>query len=115
MKELKVVAKNMPNMTCDAARMTPRYSVTSVGRVTRLMLGVSWGKSRMLLATVAWEHLVEQDLDGIEPEENARLGAGGDALVVEAFTEIPQTDLVEVVEAEGFGPFRHNLADIDLK
>ncbi|QSZ31784.1 hypothetical protein DSL72_001353 [Monilinia vaccinii-corymbosi] len=51
----------------------------------------------------AGEELVEQDLDGVEPVESRGLGAEGDAVGVVAFAEVPEADLVEVVEAEGAG------------
>lgn len=46
------------------------------------------------------QQLVEQDLHRVEPVQRARGRAVGDALVVVALAEVPQPDLVEIVEAE---------------
>ncbi|TGO81313.1 hypothetical protein BPOR_1212g00020 [Botrytis porri] len=51
----------------------------------------------------AGEKFIEQDIDGVEPVEVFGGGARGDTFIVVAFAEIPETDLVEIVEAEGSG------------
>ncbi|TGO48473.1 hypothetical protein BCON_0239g00090 [Botryotinia convoluta] len=51
----------------------------------------------------AGEEFIEEDIDGVEPVEVSGGGAGGDAFIVVAFAEIPEADLVEIVEAEGTG------------
>ncbi len=47
------------------------------------------------------QQFVEKDLDGIEPVESGGFRAIDDALGVVALAEIPEADLVEIVEAEG--------------
>lgn len=49
------------------------------------------------------QELFEYDLHGVEPVEESGLAAGGNAHAVEAFTEAPHSDLVEVMEADGAG------------
>ena len=68
------------------------------------------------------QQLVEQDLHGIEPEPDRRLGARRDALVVKTLAEVPQPDLVEVVQAQGLRallPARrglgYDLGDVNLE
>jgi hypothetical protein len=51
----------------------------------------------------AGKKLIEKDIDGIEPVECFRGRAIGYAFAVVALAEIPQADLVEIVEAEGAG------------
>lgn len=51
----------------------------------------------------AGEKFIEEDIDGVEPVEVSGGGASGDAFIVVAFAEIPEADLVEIVEAEGSG------------
>ncbi|TGO28498.1 hypothetical protein BPAE_0027g00650 [Botrytis paeoniae] len=51
----------------------------------------------------AGEEFIEEDIDGVEPVEVSGGGASGDAFIVVAFAEIPEADLVEIVEAEGSG------------
>ncbi len=47
------------------------------------------------------QEFIEQNLDGVEPVEAPRRGAERNAFIVIAFTEVPESDLVEIVEAEG--------------
>lgn len=49
------------------------------------------------------KQLVEQDGNWVEPVEGAWAGAVGYALIVITFAEIPEADVVEVVETEGAG------------
>lgn len=49
----------------------------------------------------AGKEFIEKNLDGIEPVECFRGRAVGYAFVVVALAEIPQADLVEIVETEG--------------
>ncbi|TGO11002.1 hypothetical protein BTUL_0119g00020 [Botrytis tulipae] len=51
----------------------------------------------------AGEKFIEEDIDGVEPVEFLGGGASGDAFIIVAFAEIPEADLVEIVEAEGSG------------
>lgn len=47
------------------------------------------------------EKLIEKNFDGIEPVEGFWCGAVCDSFIVVAFAEVPETNLVEIVEAEG--------------
>lgn len=49
----------------------------------------------------ACEELVEEDGHGVEPVHRHWFGAVGYAFIVVAFAEVPEADLVEVVQAEG--------------
>lgn len=51
---------------------------------------------------VTVQELVDEDLNRVEPVHQLRLAASRDALVVVSLTEIPQSDLVEVVKASLF-------------
>lgn len=51
----------------------------------------------------ACQELVEQDLHRVEPVEWFGVGAVCDSLIVVAFAEVPEADLIEIVEAEGAG------------
>lgn len=51
----------------------------------------------------AGEKFIEEDIDGVEPVEVSGGGASGDAFIVVTFAEIPEADLVEIVEAQGTG------------
>lgn len=47
------------------------------------------------------EQLIDKCLDGIEPVQGFRVRAVGYSFVVVAFAEVPEADLVEIVQAEG--------------
>jgi hypothetical protein len=51
----------------------------------------------------AGQQFVEQDLDGVEPVQGLRGRAVRYPFVVVAFAEVPEADLVEVVQAQGAG------------
>lgn len=50
--------------------------------------------------TSAGKQLAQDDFDWVEGIKRLGLGAAGDARIVVALTETPQTDLVEVVKAD---------------
>ena len=75
-----------------------------------------------LLTSFAFEQFVEEDLNGVEPVEYGRLAACCYALLLEPSAEIPEPDLIEVVQADGFGACcpcgsarRNDVANVDLK
>lgn len=49
------------------------------------------------------QEFVQDDVDRVEPVERLGRAAVGDALVVVALAEIPQSHLIEIVEADGLG------------
>ncbi|EAQ92387.1 hypothetical protein CHGG_00622 [Chaetomium globosum CBS 148.51] len=51
----------------------------------------------------AGEQFVHENLDRVEPVQGGGLGAEGDARADVALAEVPQADLVEVVQADGLG------------
>lgn len=51
----------------------------------------------------AGEQLVEENLDGVEPVKRLGVGAICRALALEAFTKVPQSDRVEIVQTDGPG------------
>ena len=79
-----------------------------------------WGKN--LLTSFTLHEFIEDDLYRIEPVENLRLAAGSDALRVVAFAEVPETDLIEVVQADcasaadsWLAGRRDDLTDVDFE
>lgn len=50
--------------------------------------------------TSAGKQFIQDDFDGVEGIKSLGLGATGDARIIVALAETPQTDLIEVVKAD---------------